>query len=99
MKTFKIGNVYCRKGFHYKVLDERALDDSFTQYLLIASFCSDCGELYLFDVPTGCFGASDQRRRCNECRKIGVKAKPWPQAEFYLNSMSIREVSRVAKWT
>ena len=34
MPEFKIGNVYRRKGFHYKVLDERPLDDTFTQYLL-----------------------------------------------------------------
>ena len=97
MKTFKIGKVYCRKGFHYKVLDERALDDSFTHYLLIASFCSDCGELYQFDVPTGCFGASDQRRRCNECRKIGVKAKPWPDAKERLKAMTVKQAVIGAK--
>ena len=97
MKTFKIGKVYCRKGFHYKVLDERALDDSFTHYLLIASFCSDCGELYQFDVPTGCFGASDQRRRCNECRKIGVKAKPWPKAQEQLKGLTVRQALMTAK--
>ena len=97
MPEFKIGNVYRRKGFHYKVLDERPLDDTFTQYLLVASFCSDCGELYQFDIPTGCFNASHQRRRCNDCKKIGVKAKPWPKAMERLNAMSVRQAFFGAK--
>ena len=97
MKTFKIGNVYCRKGFHYKVLDDRALDDTFTHYLLIASFCSDCGDLYQFDIPVGSFRATNQRRRCNDCKKIGVKAKPWPKAMERLKAMSIRQAFFAAK--
>ena len=99
MKEFKIGNVYRRKGFHYKVLDERPLDDTFTQYLLVASFCSDCGELYQFDIPTSCFNASHQRRRCDECKKIGVKAKPWPEAEINLRGLLVQRAFMRAKMT
>ena len=91
MKTFKIGNVYCRKGFHYKVLDDRALDDTFTHYLLIASFCSDCGDLYQFDIPLGSFRATNQRRRCNDCKKRGVKAKPWRDSKRMLANITTDE--------
>ena len=97
MTNYKIGNVYRRKGFHYKVLEERALDDTFMPYLLIASFCSDCGELYQFDIPTGCFGASHQRRRCDDCKKIGVKANPWPKSMERLKSMTVKQAFIGAK--
>ena len=44
MPKFKVGNVYCRKGFHYKVCGYESFDDTYD----VVGVCSDCGELFTY---------------------------------------------------
>jgi hypothetical protein len=92
MKTFKIGNVYCRKGFHYKVCGYDSFDDTYD----VVGVCSDCGELFTYYARAYRMALTQQPRRCKEHRRQGVRTDPWPGADKILSYMTATQAMVIA---
>lgn len=92
MKTFKIGNVYCRNGFHYKVCGYDSFDDTYD----VVGVCSDCGELFTYYTRAYRMAKTQQPRRCKEHRRQGVRTEPWPGADKILSYMTAAQAMRLA---
>ena len=92
MKTFKIGNVYCRKGFHYKVCGYDSFDDTYD----VVGVCSDCGELFSYYTRAYRMAKTQQPRRGKEHRRQGVRTDPWPGADKILSYMTAAQAMVIA---
>ena len=92
MPKFKVGNVYCRKGFHYKVCGYDSFDDTYD----VVGVCSDCGELFTYYTKAYRMAKSQQPRRCEAHRRLGIKAEPWPGAEKMLTYISSTQAMMIA---